>query len=184
MTLSEAARNSTRPIFYEALAAKVVVCEQGTVPPFLRGTKRGLQMDEVDYVIVGAGSAGCVMANRLSANGRHQVLLLEAGGSDARLWIKVPVGYAMTFADPKLNWGYVTEADAGLSGRRIYWPRGRVIGGSSSINAMETRAEAASRAERGGNGPVWVQDLSDQMHPFHEISCTRAAARGLPWSMT
>lgn len=158
-------------------------------------------MDEVDYVIVGAGSAGCVMANRLSANGRHRVLLLEAGGNDARMWIKVPVGYAMTFADPKLNWGYVTESDAGLSGRSIYWPRGRVIGGCSSINAMayvrgqpgdfddwaaagargwdwaavqdtydrmETRAMAASQAEPSGDGPVWVQDLSDQMHPFSQ----------------
>ncbi|WP_338066344.1 NAD(P)-binding protein [Roseovarius nitratireducens] len=81
-------------------------------------------MDEVDYVIVGAGSAGCVMANRLSANGHHQVLLLEAGGGDARMWIKIPVGYAMTFSDPTLNWGYMTEADTGLSGRQSYWPRG------------------------------------------------------------
>ncbi|MGL4415331.1 GMC family oxidoreductase [Roseinatronobacter monicus] len=159
-------------------------------------------MDEVDYVIVGAGSAGCVMANRLSANGRHRVLLLEAGGGDARMWIKIPVGYAKTFADPKLNWGYATEADPGLAGRKIYWPRGRVIGGSSSINAMayvrgqphdfedwaaagatgwdwsavqgtydsmETRAMAPSPVKPSGGGPVWVQDLSDQMHPFSQV---------------
>lgn len=89
-----------------------------------------------DFIIVGAGSAGCVLADRLTANGRHQVLLVEAGGSDRRAWIKVPVGYAYTFADPAVNWGYATEADPGLAGREGYWPRGKVIGGSSSINAM------------------------------------------------
>ncbi|GAA6163099.1 GMC family oxidoreductase N-terminal domain-containing protein [Pelagimonas sp. KU-00592-HH] len=89
-----------------------------------------------DFIIVGAGSAGCVLADRLTASGRHQVLLVEAGGSDRRAWIKVPVGYAYTFADPAVNWRYTTEADPGLDGREGYWPRGKVIGGSSSINAM------------------------------------------------
>jgi choline dehydrogenase len=91
---------------------------------------------EYDYVIVGAGSAGCVLANRLSENPKHRVLLIEAGGSDARFWIKVPLGYAKTFADPAVNWRYTGEPDPGLNGRRVYFPRGRVIGGSSSINAM------------------------------------------------
>ena len=91
---------------------------------------------EYDYVVVGAGSAGCVLANRLTANGRHRVLLLEAGGSDRRFWIQVPIGYGRTFYDPRVNWMYETEADPGLGGRRSYWPRGKVLGGSSSINAM------------------------------------------------
>ena len=69
-----------------------------------------------DFIIVGAGSAGCVLADRLTASGRHQVLLVEAGGSDRRAWIKVPVGYAYTFADPAVNWRYTTEADPGLDG--------------------------------------------------------------------
>ncbi len=93
-------------------------------------------MEEFDYIIVGAGSAGCVLADRLSAGGRHRVLVLEAGGSDARLWIKVPIGYGLTFADARVNWKYETLPSPGLGGRRMYWPRGRVLGGSSSINAM------------------------------------------------
>jgi len=92
--------------------------------------------EHYDYIIVGAGSAGCVLANRLSENTRHKVLLLEAGGSDAKFWIKTPLGYAKTFMDPKVNWRYSTAPDNGLNGRETYWPRGRVIGGSGSINAM------------------------------------------------
>src|SRR5580704_5728675 len=89
-----------------------------------------------DYVIVGAGTAGCVLAERLSASGRDRVLVLEAGGSDNRLWIKTPIGYGYTFADPAVNWKYQTAASPGLKGRTMYWPRGRVVGGSSSINAL------------------------------------------------
>ena len=93
-------------------------------------------MSEYDYIIVGAGSAGCVLANRLTANGRFRVLLLEAGGNDRRFWIRVPIGYGKSFYDKRVNWMYMTEADPGLGGRAIYWPRGKVLGGSSSINAM------------------------------------------------
>ncbi|CUH77549.1 Alcohol dehydrogenase [acceptor] [Tritonibacter multivorans] len=89
-----------------------------------------------DFIIIGAGSAGCVLADRLSANGRFEVLLIEAGGSDLHPWIKVPLGYGMTFSDPKVNWRYNAASDPGLKGREAYWPRGKVIGGSSSINAM------------------------------------------------
>ena len=89
-----------------------------------------------DYIIVGAGAAGCVLAERLTANGKNRVLLLEAGGSDRRFYIHMPLGYGKTFYDPKVNWGYETEADPGLAGQRDYWPRGKVLGGSSSINAM------------------------------------------------
>ena len=91
---------------------------------------------EFDYVIVGAGSAGCVLADRLTQCGRFQVLLLESGGSDAQFWIKVPIGYAINVTKPALNWGYTTAPDPELNGRLIDWPRGKVVGGSSSINAM------------------------------------------------
>jgi choline dehydrogenase len=91
---------------------------------------------DFDYIIIGAGSAGCVLAERLSASGRDRVLVLEAGGSDRRFWIKTPIGYGRTFTDPKVNWKYQTQANPGLDGRSIYWPRGRVVGGSGSINAL------------------------------------------------
>jgi choline dehydrogenase len=91
---------------------------------------------EVDYVIVGAGSAGCVLANRLSADPRNSVLLLEAGGADTNPWIHVPVGYFKTMHDPELDWCYRTEPDANLAGRSIDWPRGKVLGGSSSLNGL------------------------------------------------
>jgi len=91
---------------------------------------------EFDFVIVGAGSAGCLLANRLSANPDHRVLLVEAGGKDDWWWIKVPVGYLYTIANPRTDWCFTTEPDPGLADRSILYARGRVIGGSSSINAM------------------------------------------------
>ena len=93
-------------------------------------------MAEFDFIIVGAGSAGCVLANRLTENGRYSVLLLEAGGSDLKFWIWVPIGYGKTFYKRSVNWMYLTEANPELDGRVSYWPRGKVMGGSSSINAM------------------------------------------------
>lgn len=98
--------------------------------------RTGDQAVEYDFVIVGAGSAGCVLAERLTRDGRHRVLLLEAGGPDSRLSVKVPIGYALNVGNPRLNWGYATQPDPGLDGRIIAWPRGRVIGGCGSINAM------------------------------------------------
>jgi len=89
-----------------------------------------------DFIITGAGSAGCVLADRLSANGRFTVLVLEAGGSDRRFWIQVPIGYGRLYYDKRVNWKYETEADPGIAGRKDYWPRGKVLGGSGSINAM------------------------------------------------
>ena len=92
--------------------------------------------DIYDYVIVGAGTAGCVLANRLSADDKTRVLLLEAGGSDQIVWIQLPIGYGRTFFSRSINWMYDTEPVPGLGGRESYWPRGKVIGGSGSINAM------------------------------------------------
>ena len=95
-----------------------------------------MDTQEYDYIIVGAGSAGCVLAERLSADGRATVLVLEAGGHDRRLWIAMPIGYGKTFYDERVNWKFEAQPDAGLNSRRIYFPRGKVVGGSSSINAM------------------------------------------------
>ena len=89
-----------------------------------------------DYVIVGAGSAGCVLANRLSADADVSVLLLEAGGTDNYIWIHIPVGYLYTINNPRTDWRYVTEPEPGLNGRAIGYPRGKGLGGCSSINAM------------------------------------------------
>jgi len=89
-----------------------------------------------DYVVVGGGTAGCVLANRLSADGRSRVLMLEAGPRDNYVWIHVPIGYGKTMFHPVYNWGFYTEPEAEMHGRKIYWPRGRGLGGSSSINGL------------------------------------------------
>ena len=93
-------------------------------------------MTSFDTIIVGGGTAGCVLANRLTADGQHTVLLLEAGPADRYVWIHIPIGYGKTMFHPVYNWGFHTEPDPGMLGRRIYWPRGRVLGGSSSINGL------------------------------------------------
>ena len=89
-----------------------------------------------DYIVVGAGSAGCVVASRLSESGKYTVLLLEAGPADQNFWIKAPLGYAKVFSDPKINWMYDSEPESELDGRPMYQPRGKVLGGTSSINGM------------------------------------------------
>jgi choline dehydrogenase len=89
-----------------------------------------------DYIIVGAGSAGCVLANRLTASGRNRVLLLEAGGPDRNIWIHIPLGYGKLFSNAKVNWLYKTEPEPELNNRQIIQPRGKVLGGSSSINGL------------------------------------------------
>jgi choline dehydrogenase len=91
---------------------------------------------EFDFVIIGAGSAGCALANRLSADAKYSVALLEAGGRDTNPWIHIPVGYFKTMDNPKTDWRYRTQSDPGLNGRDIPWPRGRVLGGCSSINGL------------------------------------------------
>ncbi len=112
-----------------------------------------------DYIIVGAGSAGCVLANRLSADPDATVLLIEAGGKDNYFWIDIPVGYLFTIGNPRTDWCFQTEADAGLNGRRIGYARGKVLGGCSSINAMiYMRGQAADYdhwAALGNRGWSW-----------------------------
>jgi choline dehydrogenase len=91
---------------------------------------------EADFILVGAGSAGCTVAARLSEDPATRVVLLEAGGEDRNRWIHIPLGFGKTFADPSVNWCYETEPDPGAADRRVFWPRGKVLGGSSSINGM------------------------------------------------
>jgi choline dehydrogenase len=116
-----------------------------------------------DYVVVGAGSAGCVLANRLSASGRDNVLLLEAGPRDTYPWIHIPIGYAKTMFNPKYNWCFYTEPDPGMNNRKIYWPRGKVLGGSSAINGLiyiRGQPQDYDRWERLGNrGWGWREVL-------------------------
>ena len=139
---------------------------------------------EFDYVVVGAGSAGCVLANRLSEGGAFTVALLESGGSDARFWVKVPLGYAVNVANPKLNWGYHTEADEGLNARSISWPRGRLIGGSSSINAMTYMRGLAQDFDdwslAGASGWHWdnVRAVFDRLETHSELTTTGRRTRG------
>jgi choline dehydrogenase len=108
---------------------------ESAVPP-RAASSHSSETFEFDYVIVGAGSAGCVLANRLSADGKNSVLLLEAGPKDTNIWIHVPLGYGKLFKAKDVNWMYQTEPEPGLHGRSVFQPRGKVLGGSSSINGL------------------------------------------------
>ena len=165
-------------------------------------------MTTYDTVIVGAGSAGCVLANRLTADGRRSVLLLEAGPRDTNPWIHIPLGYGKLFADKRVNWSYESEPEPNCHGRRIFTPRGKVLGGSSSINGLVyirgqredfdhwgvpgwryddllpyfIKAEDQSRganAYHGVGGPFAVSDLPDR-HEMCDAFIEAAVANGIP----
>jgi len=112
------------------------IASAGVLPGYAGDTPGGSAMREFDYIIIGAGSAGCVLANRLSADPQLQVLLVEAGPRDRHPFIHMPAGLARLVDNRRLNWSYHTEPEPQLQGRRLWWPRGKVLGGSSSINAM------------------------------------------------
>jgi choline dehydrogenase len=133
--------------------------------------------DSADFVIIGAGSAGCVLANRLSADGRHRVLLLEAGPRDRSIWIHLPIGYGKTMFHPVYNWGFHTDPEPQMHGRRVYWPRGRGLGGSSSINGLiyvrGQRADYDRWAAAGNKGWSW-----DEVLPYFQRSLTACSDIG------
>jgi choline dehydrogenase len=142
---------------------------------------------ETDFIIVGAGSAGCVLADKLSASGKHQVVLLEAGPSDNRFWIRTPIGYGITYTDPKVNWCYSAEPDPAIANRRLFWPRGKVLGGSSSINAMiyhRGQAKDYNDWQSAGN-PGWgygaVRLVYESFEDFSTTSLSRRSQdSGIP----
>ena len=168
-------------------------------------------MDEFDYIVVGAGSAGCVIANRLSQDSSNKVLLLEAGGSDRRFFIQMPIGYGVTYHQKKVNWMYSTEPSPEADNKPSYWPRGKVMGGSSSINAMvyvrgnpkdfdewseagnpgwsyeevlpyfkkmESWQNGADKF-RGDDGPLYVSEVSSQLHPLCDNFLSAAEEIGI-----
>jgi choline dehydrogenase len=133
-------------------------------------------MQTYDFVIVGSGSAGSVVAERVSASGRYSVLVLEAGGTDRRFYVQMPLGYGKTFYDPAVNWNYKTEPDPGLAGNIDHWPRGKLLGGSSSINAMVWirghPADYDAWADQGNTG--W--SFADLLPAFKAIEDNEAGA--------
>jgi choline dehydrogenase len=165
-------------------------------------------MEHYDHLVVGAGSAGCVLANRLSADPGRRVLLLEAGPRDTHPWIHIPLGYGKLFADNRVNWAYESEPEPTLGGRRVFTPRGKVLGGSSSINGLvyirgqredfddwavpgwgfddllpfflrsEDQQRGAS-AWHGAGGPIAVSDLPDR-HELCDAFIASAQANGIP----
>jgi choline dehydrogenase-like flavoprotein len=153
--------------------------------------------ERFDYIIAGAGSAGCVLANRLSADPAKRVLLLEAGGKDNYVWVKVPVGYLYCIGNPRTDWCTSTEAEAGLNGRSLKYPRGRVLGGCSSINGMiYMRGQARDYdhwRQLGLNGWGWddvlplfkqAEDHFDGASPFHgEGGEIRVEKQRLRWDI-
>jgi len=141
---------------------------------------------EYDYIIVGAGSAGCLLANRLSADPDKRVLILEAGGNDNWIWFHIPVGYLFAIGNPRSDWCFKTEPEAGLNGRSLNYPRGKVIGGSSAINAMiYMRGQAADYdhwRQLGLNGWGWDDVLPFfKRHENHFMGESAAHAIGGEW---
>ena len=133
-------------------------------------------MQTHDFIIVGAGSAGCVLAERLSASGRFSVLVLEAGGTDLRFYVQMPLGYGKTFFDPAVNWNFKAEPDPGLAGNADHWPRGKILGGSSSINAMVWVRGAREDYDdwRDAGNPGWGHD--DVLKAFKALEDNEAGA--------
>src|ERR1700756_4614810 len=122
-----------------------------------------MEAESYDYIVTGAGSAGCAVAGRLSESGRHRVLLLEAGGRDSNPWIHIPLGYTKTYTDPRVNWMFDSEPEPQLNGRTLYVPRGKVLGGTSSINGMVymrgTPTDYDNWRQRGCEGWDWENVL-------------------------
>lgn len=140
----------------------------------MKGQMAPASLGRFDYIIVGAGSAGSALAEKLSRNPAIRVAVVEAGGSDRRFFVQMPLGYGKTFYDRRLNWGYRAEPDPGLAGQSDYWPRGKVIGGSGSLNAMVwIRGAAADYDDWAAEGnPGW--SFEDVLPTFKEIEDSEA----------
>jgi len=141
---------------------------------------------EFDYIVVGAGTAGCVTANRLTENGKHRVLLLEAGGRDNWIWFHIPVGYLFAIGNPRADWLFKTEAEPGLNGRALSYPRGKVLGGCSAINGMiSMRGQAADYdhwRQLGLTGWGWDDVLPEfKRLEDHFLGATEHHATGGGW---
>ena len=144
---------------------------------------------DYDYIIVGAGSAGCLLANRLSADPGKRVLVLEAGGRDNWIWFHIPVGYLFAIGNPRSDWCFKTEPEPGLNGRSLNYPRGKVIGGSSAINAMiYMRGQAADYdhwRQLGLTGWGWDDVLPFfKQHENHFLGESDAHAVGGEWPIS
>ena len=144
---------------------------------------------DYDYIIIGAGSAGCLLANRLSADPSKRVLVLEAGGRDNWIWFHIPVGYLFAIGNPRSDWCFKTETEAGLNGRSLNYPRGKVIGGSSAINAMiYMRGQAADYdhwRQLGLNGWGWNDVLPFfRKHEDHFMGESAAHGAGGEWPVS
>jgi choline dehydrogenase len=144
-------------------------------------------MDAFDHIVIGAGTAGCLLANRLSADPKCRVLLVEAGGRDSYPWIHIPVGYLYCIDNPRTDWRYRTEPDAGLNGRALIYPRGKVLGGSSSINGMiymrgQARDYDAWAAATGDDAWSWANALPDFVaHEDHHAHGAPFHGQGGEW---